>query len=42
MKVKNTTTPKREKQKTDDKPVEIRKKLKSKSKKKGINNEEGD
>jgi len=39
MKVTNL---KKERQKTDDKPVEIRKKLKSKSKQKGINNEEGD
>ena len=42
MEVKNTTTSKRKRQKTDDKPVEKRIKLKSKSKQKGINNEEGD
>jgi len=39
MKVTNL---KKERQKTDDKPVEIRKKLKSKSKQKRTNNEEGD
>jgi len=33
---------KKKRQKTDDKPVEIKPKLKSKSKQKGINNEEGD
>lgn len=35
-------TPKRKRQKAEEKPVERRQKLKSKPKQKGTNNEEGD
>ena len=37
-----TSTPKKRRQKVEDKPAERRQKLKSKPKQKGTNNEEGD